>query len=229
MTLTVTGLAAGYGDVRVVRDLDLSVAPGTVLALAGRNGMGKTTALNAIMGLNTLHGGRIRMGDTALEAAPAHARIAAGLALVPEGRRVFPTLTVAEHLTVFAAKGTAWPTDRLVDLFPRLGARWRNWGDRLSGGEQQMVAIARALSTDPRLLLLDEATEGLAPPIRAEIWRAIAGLKDAGVGMIAVDRHLMRADTPADAVAVMAKGRVAWHGRPTDLADDPAAAALLGI
>ncbi len=221
--LEVRGLHAGYGRSPVLFGVDLAVAPGEIVGLLGRNGMGKTTLVRAITGLLQPTAGQVRLGDSAIARLPAHRIGRLGVALVPEGRQVFPNLSVEEHLTAFArggVAGAAWTPQRLFDLFPRLAERRRHLGNQLSGGEQQMLAIARALVTNPRLLILDEATEGLAPLVREEIWRVLAVLRNAGHAMLVIDKYVRRLVTLADRHVILEKGRVAWTGRSDALAAD---------
>jgi branched-chain amino acid transport system ATP-binding protein len=202
-----------------------------VVTLLGRNGMGKTTTVRAIMGLlpsvgGAITGGEIRFGDTALVGLPPHRIGQGGLGLVPEGRQVFPTLTVEENLTATAAHRTGgvprWTLAAVYALFPRLAERRRNTGARLSGGEQQMLAIGRALMTNPRLLLLDEATEGLAPLVRAEIWAVLAALKAEGQAILLIDKTLSAVLRLADRHVIIEKGRSVWTGDSEALAARPA-------
>ncbi|MFC7477319.1 ABC transporter ATP-binding protein [Dankookia sp. GCM10030260] len=224
--LTVEDLAAGYGQSRVLSGIGLSVGAGEVVTLLGRNGMGKTTTVRAIMGLlpaagGSLLGGRIGFDGAEVTGQPPHRIAQRGIGLVPEGRQVFPTLTVEENLTA-TARGTArWTLAAVYALFPRLAERRRNMGAQLSGGEQQMLAIGRALMTNPRLLILDEATEGLAPLIRAEIWAVLARLKAEGLAILLIDKNLGAVMRLADRHVVIEKGRVAWTGTGEALAAAP--------
>jgi branched-chain amino acid transport system ATP-binding protein len=230
--LEIRRLEAGYGSAAVLHGIDLEVAPGEVVALLGRNGMGKTTTIRCIMGLLRPRTGSILLDGRSLLGRPSHWIARQGLGLVPEGRQVFPTLTVREHLLAFAApcRAGAWGAPAVFELFPRLAERAGSLGRNLSGGEQQMLAIARALVTGPKLLLLDEATEGLAPLLRDEIWRCLAALKAAGVAILLVDKPHPGMLGLADRQMIMEKGRIAWHGRPAELAaQDQLRRALLGI
>ena len=211
MTLTVTNLHAGYGPVAVLRGLDLAVAPGEVLCLMGRNGAGKSTALKAIMGLVRATTGEIRLDATRLDTLPAHAVPRAGVAWVPQGRRLFAELTVAENLEVGRLTRRSAPAvrERALDLFPRLRERLTQVSGTLSGGEQQMLAIARALCAEPRVLLLDEPAEGLQPSMIALIHRTVARLKDTGVATILVEQRVDAALAVADRIAFVDRGRVA--------------------
>jgi branched-chain amino acid transport system ATP-binding protein len=218
--LEIRGLEAGYGSATVLHGIDLEVAPGEVVALLGRNGMGKTTTIRCIMGLLRPRTGAILFGGRSLVGRPSHWVARQGLGLVPEGRQIFPNLTVREHLLAFAAprRAGAWDTAAAFELFPRLAEHAGSLGRNLSGGEQQMLAIARALVTGPRLLLLDEATEGLAPLLREEIWRCLAALKAAGVAILLIDKPHQGLLQLADRQLIMEKGRIAWRGRPAELA-----------
>ena len=223
-------LAAGYGGSQVLFDVSLEVGPGEVVTLLGRNGMGKTSTVRAIMGLLPSVGGRIWDGDVRLDGQvvsgqPAHRIARHGLGLVPEGRQVFPTLTLEENLLATAANrggGAArWTLDAVYGFFPRLRERRSNAGSKLSGGEQQMVAIGRALMTNPRLLILDEATEGLAPLIRAEIWAVLARLKAEGQAILLIDKNLSAVLRLADRHSVIEKGRTVWSGTSAELEAAP--------
>ena len=192
MMLQVEKLQAGYGPAQVLFDVTFAVGAGEVVTLLGRNGMGKTTTIKTLMGLLPARGGSARFAGAELLGRPPYRIAQRGLGLVPEGRQIFPTLSVEENLVATAAArhGAAWTLERVYAFFPRLAERRRNMGGQLSGGEQQMLAIGRALMTNPRLLILDEATEGLAPLIRAEIWACLARLKQDGQAILLVDKHL---------------------------------------
>ena len=226
--LTVTGLKAGYGDATILFGVDLAVGEGEMVTLMGRNGMGKTTTIRAIMGLVRPSAGRVTMEGRELAGLPPYRIAQAGLGLVPEGRHIFPTLTVEENLVATAADRFAaarpWGLARVYALLPQLAERRLANGRQLSGGEQQMLAIGRALMTNPRLLILDEATEGLAPLVRAEIWSAIAALKADGQAILIVDRDLDALGRLADRHIVLERGRVAWTGDSAALAADRSAA-----
>ncbi|AUH32406.1 ABC transporter ATP-binding protein [Paracoccus tegillarcae] len=209
--LRVEGLQAGYGDSVVLHGIDLTVGAGEVVTLMGRNGMGKTTTISTIFGLLRARAGRVIVGDQDLTNAAPHRIALAGLGLVPEGRQIFPTLDVRENLIATARDG-AWSLDRVLALFPRLSERAGHMGNQLSGGEQQMVAIGRALMTNPRLIVLDEATEGLAPLIRDEIWACLAALKAEGEAILIVDKNVDALSHLADRHVVIEKGRVVWTG-----------------
>jgi branched-chain amino acid transport system ATP-binding protein len=217
--LSVRGARAGYGRSPVLFGIDLDVGAGEIVGLLGRNGMGKTTLLRTITGLLALGEGRIEFDGRPLAGLPAHEVSRRGIALVPEGRQVFPNLSVEEHLSAFARPG-AWTPARLFELFPRLAERRGHLGNQLSGGEQQMLAIARALVTNPKLLILDEATEGLAPRVREEIWRVLGRLRESGHAMLVVDKYVQRLIRLADRHVVVEKGRVVWSGSSAALDAD---------
>ena len=227
--LEVQGLQASYGHSQVLHDVSLAVAPGQLVTLMGRNGMGKTTTIRSIMGLLPARGGHMRFaGRNIVGRAPERiARL--GIGLVPEGRMIFPTLTVRENLLA-TARGRDWTLERVYSLFPRLSERHAQSGGTLSGGEQQMLAIGRALMTSPRLLILDEATEGLAPLIRAEIWRCIEGLKAAGQSILVVDKNLAYLKRLGDRHFIIEKGRTVWQGSSAELDAAPGLAGrYLGV
>jgi branched-chain amino acid transport system ATP-binding protein len=215
--LEVRNLETSYGRSQVLFGVSLEVPPATVVSLLGRNGMGKTTTVRSIMGISRAHAGSISFEGKALQALPSYRIAKAGLGLVPEGRQVFPNLTVRENLVATARKG-AWTEAKVYALFPHLEARSGNYGNQLSGGEQQMLAIARALMTNPRLLILDEATEGLAPLIRAEIYRSIERLKAEGLSILVIDKDVKALTRVADRHYVLEKGRVVWSGASAELA-----------
>jgi branched-chain amino acid transport system ATP-binding protein len=211
--LSLQNVTAFYGPSQALFGVDLSVAEGEVVALMGRNGMGKSTTIKVICRMISHQGGVVRFDGADLRGVASFRAARAGLGLVPEGRRCFPNLTVGENLTAAARPG-AWDMARVVALFPRLGERNGQMAASLSGGEQQMLAIGRALMTNPRLLLLDEATEGLAPVVRAEIWAAITALKgEGGLAILVVDKSLRDLAAVADRAVVLAKGRSVWQGR----------------
>jgi branched-chain amino acid transport system ATP-binding protein len=223
--LKVDRLEAGYGAAQVLFGLSFTIAPGETLALMGRNGMGKTTTVRAVMGLLRPTGGTVHIAGIDLTGTRPHRAAQAGIGLVPEGRQVFPTLSVEENLLATATDRGAplpWTLTRVYALFPRLAERRRQRGALLSGGEQQMLAIGRALMINPRLLILDEATEGLAPLVRAEIYACLAALKRDGQSILVIDKHLAAVTRLADRVAVLEKGRIAWQGPAASLAADPA-------
>ncbi|SDI36179.1 ABC transporter ATP-binding protein [Lutimaribacter saemankumensis] len=222
--LTVDGLQAGYGHAQVLFDVSLQVNDGELVTLMGRNGMGKTTTVRSIMGLLGPRGGRIFFdGKDIHGAAPERvARLGAGL--VPEGRQVFPTLTVRENLVATAAnrlnRPDPWTLDKVYALFPRMKERAGQMAGTLSGGEQQMLAVGRALMTNPKLLILDEATEGLAPVIRAEIWHVIEQLKAQGQSILLIDKNIAVLKRLADRHYILEKGNVVWSGSGADLDHD---------
>jgi branched-chain amino acid transport system ATP-binding protein len=205
-----------YGRSQVLFGMSLSIAAGEVVTLMGRNGMGKTTTIRSIMGLTPAAQGRIRFQDAEIRGLPAYRIAKIGLGLVPEGRQIFPNLSVRENLVATAANrrnaAQPWTYERVVELFPRLAERANNMGNQLSGGEQQMLAIGRALMTNPQLLILDEATEGLAPLIRQEIWSCLERLKGAGQAILVVDKNVEALTRLADRHYVIEKGRVVWQG-----------------
>jgi branched-chain amino acid transport system ATP-binding protein len=221
------GVDAGYGEARVLFGLSLAIHAGEVVTLMGRNGMGKSTTVRTLFGLVRPTAGRLVIRGRDMTGAAPHAIARQGLGLVPEGRQVFTRLSVDENLvaTATTARGTTWTLDAVHDLFPRLAERRRNMGDQLSGGEQQMLAIGRALMTNPDLLVLDEATEGLAPVLRDEIWAALARLKARGLAILVIDKHLEASMRLADRHVVMEKGRIVWQGASADLARDRSLAA----
>ena len=216
--LSVRGLQAGYGRAQVLFDISFDVRPGEVVTLLGRNGMGRSTTIKCLFGMLTGSAGDIVVGGLRTRGLPAHRVARQGLALVPEGRQVFTGLTVEENLVATArndgrgAGGRPWTQARVYELFPRLLERRTHLGWQLSGGEQQMLAIGRALMTNPKLLVLDEATEGLAPVIRDEIWRTLAELKREGLAQIVIDKNVGRLLPLADRHVVIEKGRVVWQG-----------------
>ncbi|WP_206453894.1 ABC transporter ATP-binding protein [Aurantimonas marina] len=222
--LAIEGLESGYGDSRVLFGIDLTVAAGEVVTLLGRNGMGKTTTVKSLFGLLKPRGGRILIdGDDVTGRAP-HVIAKHGLGLVPEGRQIFPTLSVEENLVATHRAGTGsaeWTLIKIYRLFPRLQERRRNMGNQLSGGEQQMLAIGRALMTNPRLVVLDEATEGLAPLIREEIWTCLAAIKEAGAAILVIDKNVDALARFADRHVVIEKGRIAWTGTTDQLRSTP--------
>ncbi|MDO5604549.1 MAG: ABC transporter ATP-binding protein [Paracoccus sp. (in: a-proteobacteria)] len=221
--LVVEGLQAAYGQSRVLFGIDLCVARGEVVTLLGRNGMGKTTTVRAIFGLLRPSGGRVAVDGRDLTGAAPHLIARAGLGLVPEGRQIFAPLTVEENLSATARGGAArrWTLPAVYDLFPRLAERRRNMGDQLSGGEQQMLAIGRALMTNPALIVLDEATEGLAPLIREEIWSCLHHLKSEGEAILVIDKNVDALARLADRHVVIEKGRVVWVGTTPELIATP--------
>ena len=226
LLLDVQGLRAAYGSAQALHGVDLRLRAGEVVGLLGRNGMGKTTLVHAITGIVPSQAQVLRFAGASIAALPSHRIARRGIALVPEGRQVYANLSVLEHLTAFtrpdAQGATPWHAARVFELFPRLAERRSQLGSQLSGGEQQMLAIGRALVTNPRLLILDEATEGLAPLVREEIWRALAQLRAAGQAILVIDKYVRRLIRLADHHVVLEKGRVAWAGSSAALAADPA-------
>jgi branched-chain amino acid transport system ATP-binding protein len=224
--LEVSDLTARYGTSQVLFGMSFEAAAGECITLIGRNGMGKSTTVRSLLGMLRSHEGRIEFDGKAIGDWPPYRIAQAGIGLVPEMRQIFPTLTVRENLVATGRSGSrgssAWTLDRVYALFPRLRERERNLGTQLSGGEQQMLAIGRALMTNPRLLVLDEATEGLAPLVRAEIWRCLAALKHEGLTLIVIDKNIAPLARLADRHYVVEKGRVAWHGDSHALLADPA-------
>ena len=214
--LSCQGLEAGYGASQVLFGIHLQIAAGEVVSLLGRNGMGKSTTIKALVGALRPTAGSIYFAGQPTARLPCDAIARLGLAIVPEGRHVFPNLTVREHLVAFADRrnglSDVWDLERIYGVFPRLKERQHHLGSQLSGGEQQMLAIGRALSTNPRLLILDEATEGLAPVIREEIWRCLAALKAAGQTILVVDKYVHRLMDLADRHFILERGRLVWEG-----------------
>jgi branched-chain amino acid transport system ATP-binding protein len=218
--LEVSALQAGYGTAQVLFDVTFHVASGEVVSLLGRNGMGKTTTISSIMGLIPALAGDVRFEGKSLVGSPPYIVAQAGLGLVPEGRQVFATLTVEENLVATQANRSGkarFDLAAIYAFFPRLHERRGNFGNQLSGGEQQMLAIGRALMTNPKLLILDEATEGLAPLIRVEIWAALAQLRDEGQSILVIDKHLDALLPLANRHVVIEKGRVVWTGTSEQL------------
>ena len=220
--LEVDGLATAYGSSQVLFGVSFGVGEGEVATLLGRNGMGKTTTVRSVMGMVRPRGGTIMFEGKPLHGLPSYRVAQAGLGLVPEGRQVFPNLTVRENLVATAArrsgKAQLWTLERVFALFPQLDGRRGHFGSQLSGGEQQMLAIGRALMTNPRMLILDEATEGLAPLASTEIYRVIEGLKASGLAILIIDKDLRALTRIADRHYVLEKGRVVWSGVSGELA-----------
>ena len=223
--LTLEGVVAGYGESQVLNGISFGVGAAQVVTLLGRNGMGKTTTVRAIMGLIRPSAGLIRFDGQEITGAAPYRIAQRGIGLVPEGRQIFPTLSVKENLVATAANrlggAPRWDLPAIYALFPRLAERRRQSGAKLSGGEQQMLAIGRALMTNPRLLVLDEATEGLAPLIRAEIWQVMAKLRAEGQAILLIDKNLAAVMRLADWHVVIEKGRVVWQGDSAALAAAP--------
>lgn len=219
--LKVSGLEANYGESQVLFGIGFEIEAGEVVALLGRNGMGKTTTISAVMGILPLHAGEVWFDNKPIHGLPAYRIAQRGLGLVPEGRQVFPNLTVYENLVATAINRTGnptpWTLPRVLELFPALAERLDSMGGLLSGGEQQMLAIGRALMTNPRLLILDEATEGLAPLVRAEIWRVLERLKHAGQSILLIDKNVDALTRITDRHYILEKGRIAWSGSSADL------------
>ena len=232
--LAVNAIETAYGASQILFGLDLAVGVGEVATLLGRNGMGKTTAVKSILGLTPIRAGTILFDGKPIHALPPYRIAQAGIGLVPEGRHVFPNLTVRENLVATAAEhggsGERWTYARVLDLFPNLAERRGHMGNELSGGEQQMLAIGRALMTNPRLLILDEATEGLAPLIRAEIWRCLDRLKTLGLAILVIDKNLAALTRIADRHHIIEKGRIVWRGDSAALrADEEVRRRYLGV
>jgi branched-chain amino acid transport system ATP-binding protein len=222
--LEVDELTASYGPAQALFGVSFTVRDGEVVTLLGRNGMGKTTTVSAIMGLTPATGGRIAFNGLRLDRLPSYRVAQAGLGLVPEGRQIFPTLNVEENLIATGAARFGrprWTLKNVYEMFPRLAERRRNMGSQLSGGEQQMLAIGRALMTNPKLLILDEATEGLAPLIRDDIWTCLARLKKEGQAILLVDKHVGKLVKIADRHVVIEKGHAVWAGTSAELQGDP--------
>jgi branched-chain amino acid transport system ATP-binding protein len=224
MLLELDNLQSGYGSAQVLFGVTLSIAAGEAVTLMGRNGMGKTTTVRTIMGLVSATGGSVRWRGRALTGTAPHAMARAGIGLVPEGRHIFPNLNVRENLVMADMRRDtgreAWTLQRVIDFFPRLGQRLTNAGNQLSGGEQQMLAIGRALMTNPDLLILDEATEGLAPVVREEIWLRLAELKQTGLSILIIDKELEELTALADRHYIIEKGEIVWSGISADLLAD---------
>jgi len=214
--LEVRKLETAYGRSQVLFGISLSIGPSQVVSLLGRNGMGKTTTVRSIMGITPAKAGTIVFQGSEIQRLPSYRVAKAGLGLVPEGRQVFPNLTVRENLLATARKGS-WTLEKVLAMFPQLKDRQGNYGNQLSGGEQQMLAIGRALMTNPRLLILDEATEGLAPIIRHDIYRSIAQLKAEGLSILVIDKDVRALTRVADRHYVLEKGRVVWSGSSAEL------------
>ena len=222
--LRVENLETAYGASQVLFGVSLEVSEGEMTTLLGRNGMGKTTTVRSILGLTRAHGGAISFRGRRIEREAPDRIARAGIALVPEGRQIFPNLSVREHLVAFAGNRAGrkdpWTPERVLDMFPNLGRRQENMGNQLSGGEQQMLAIGRALVTNPHLLILDEATEGLAPLVREEIWKCLERLRAAGQTILVIDKYIERLVRLADRHTIIERGRVAWQGSSSALDAD---------
>jgi len=225
MILQIEQLESGYGASQVLFGVDLHIQAGQVVTVLGRNGMGKSTLLKTLLGMLPVRGGSVRFEGQDTKGWSTDKIARAGVAIVPEGRMCFPNLTVKEHLTAFVAqrnpKATQeWTPDKVFDFFPRLRERQHNMGNQLSGGEQQMLAIGRALVTNPKLLILDEASEGLAPKIREEIWQCLDVLRAQGQTILIIDKYVERLMKLADHHIILEKGRVVWQGDSAGLAAD---------
>jgi branched-chain amino acid transport system ATP-binding protein len=219
--LRLDSVESSYGQSQVLFGAALEVRRGEVVALMGRNGMGKTTTVNNVVGLLQPHRGSIHFEERLLNGMPPHRITKLGIGLVPEGRQIFPTLSVRENLIATAANHgrmrEPWTLERVYELFPQLAERRKHMGNHLSGGEQQMLAIGRALMLCPRLLILDEATEGLAPIVREKIWECLKRLKDSGLSILVIDKNLDELVLLADRAYIMEKGRTVWEGPPAEL------------
>jgi len=227
--LEVEGIHTYYGESHILHGVSLRVEVGEAVALLGRNGAGKTTLIRSVAGFTPPRDGRVCLDGEAIEAWPAHRIARRGLALVPQGRRIFAPLTVRENL-LLGARGHAWTLERVYDLFPRLRERAEQWGGTLSGGEQQMLAIGRALLTNGRMLVLDEPSEGLAPAIVREVGRILSGLKGERLSILLVEQNYHLALRVADRVYVMNKGQIVWEGAPAALeADEDVKRRYLGV
>jgi branched-chain amino acid transport system ATP-binding protein len=220
--LEIDGVETCYGQSQVLFGMSFAIAPGEMVTLIGRNGMGKTTTVRSIMGLTPARAGSIRFAGHDVRGTSAFRIAQLGIGLVPEGRQIFANLSVRENLVATARDGEAgWTLARIYELFPALAKRSGNMGNQLSGGEQQMLAIGRALMTNPKLLILDEATEGLAPLIRAEIWRCLARLKSEGLSILLIDKNIEALTRVADRHVVIERGRVVWTGVSSELKAAP--------
>jgi len=221
--LELLDVETSYGLSQVLFGVSLAIASGEMVTLMGRNGMGKTTTVRSIMGLTPSRAGVIRFAGQDIRGQPAYKIAKLGIGLVPEGRQIFPNLSVRENLIATSVRrnGADWTLEKVYALFPRLSERDTSMGNQLSGGEQQMLAIGRALMTNPRLLILDEATEGLAPLIRAEIWRCLAALKAGGLAILVIDKNVGALTRVADRHFLIERGRVVWNGLSRELAAAP--------
>jgi branched-chain amino acid transport system ATP-binding protein len=221
--LEVAEVETCYGLSQVLFGMSLRIAPGEMVTLMGRNGMGKTTTVRSIMGLTPARAGQISFMGKEIRGLPSYKIAKLGLGLVPEGRQIFPNLSVRENLVATAVErdGDIWTLEKVYELFPKLAERATSMGNQLSGGEQQMLAVGRALMTNPRLLILDEATEGLAPLIRTEIWRCLARLKELGLAILVIDKNVGALTRVADRHFLIERGRVVWSGLSRELAAAP--------
>ncbi len=232
--LEVKDIQTSYGTSQVLFGMSFKIDQGEVVSLLGRNGMGKTTTIRSLMGMVTPHGGAITFEGRDVHSLKDYQIAKLGLGLVPEGRQIFPNLTVRENLIATAdnRSGTSdpWTVERIVEMFPNLGNRMNNMGNQLSGGEQQMLAVGRALMTNPKLLILDEATEGLAPLIREEIWKCLAGLKALGQSILVIDKNVDALTRIGDRHYIVERGQVVWQGSSSELqADDKLQQRYLGV
>ena len=222
--LEIKNMETSYGQSQVLFGIDMKINHGEVVTLIGRNGMGKTTAINSIMGLVKIKSGEIIFDGNHVHNCPPYKVARTGIGLVPEGRQIFPNLSVYENLEATSSNrnknSSPWTLNRVLKLFPRLKERFKNMGNQLSGGEQQMLAIGRALMTNPRLLILDEATEGLAPLIKKEIWVCLKDLKSSGQSILVVDKNIKSLTELADRNYIMEKGRIAWFGDSSTLSSN---------
>ena len=219
--LEVKSIETSYGTSQVLFGMSFTVNEGEVVSLLGRNGMGKTTTIRSLMGMVPTHGGSITFEGREVQNLKDYQIATLGLGLVPEGRQIFPNLTVRENLIATAANRTGtdnpWEVDHVVDMFPNLGNRMNNMGNQLSGGEQQMLAVGRALMTNPKLLILDEATEGLAPLIREEIWKCLEGLKERGQSILVIDKNVDALTRIGDRHYIVERGQIVWEGNSAEL------------
>jgi len=224
LLLEIENLETAYGASQVLFNINLQIKEGEAVTLLGRNGMGKTTTVRSILGLTRARGGSITFRGQRIERQSPDRIARLGVAVVPEGRQIFPNLTVRENLVAFAANRSArsepWTVEKVFEFFPSLQARKENMGNQLSGGEQQMLAIGRALVTNPHLLILDEATEGLAPLIREEIWKCLERLRRAGQTILVIDKYIERLVKLADRHTIIERGKVAWQGTSAELDAD---------
>jgi len=231
--LQVEALHTHYGAAHILHGVTLMIEAGTSVGLLGRNGVGKTTLIRSVLGYVRPSGGRVQWGDREVTGSAPERMARLGIGYVPEGRGIFPNLSVRENLVMAARPGVdgsaSWTFERVLGTFPRLAGRLAHGGQQLSGGEQQMLAIGRALMTNPQLLVLDEATEGLAPLVVAEIWRVIETIRETGMATLVVDRDYRRVATHADQLVVLEKGRVVLAGPAAKLRDDPRLASHLGV